>query len=95
MIAHDLSPAYPIAVHLKKIKSTNENISDPEMEDFRKLQMDNYLRDVLDIVPEKYMSELAQYLIVFNIELTDVFKRRMIALKQVSHVIGCYLTEQV
>jgi len=63
------------------------------MEDFRSLQMNNFLSDVLDIVPEKYMSELAQYLIVFDIELPDVFKKKLVNLKQVSHVVGCYLTE--
>jgi len=63
------------------------------MEDFRSLQMNNFLSDVLDIVPENYMSELAQYLIVFDIELPNVFKKKLVNLKQVSHVVGCYLTE--
>ena len=95
MISHDLSPAYPIAIHLQNIRNTSEAVTDADMENFRSLQMNNFLSDVLDIMPEKYMGELAQYLIVFDIELPDVFKKRLVSLKQVSHVVGCYLTEQV
>ena len=92
-IAHDLSPAYPIAIHLQSIKNSCENVEDPEMTEFKSQQMENYLVDVLDIVPEEYMSELAQYLIVCEIDLSDVIKTKLIELKQVSHVVGCYLTE--
>ena len=63
-IAHDLSPAYPIAVHLQSIRNSNEHVGDPEMDDFRKQQINEYIAQVLSIVPAKYMSALAQYLIV-------------------------------
>ena len=65
------------------------------MADYKTQQIEAYIGEVLEIMPSKYMSELAQYLIVCEIDLSDAIKNRLIELKQVSHVVGCYLTEDV
>ena len=51
------------------------------MADFRSRQIEEYIAQVLQIVPAKYMSELAQYLIVCEIELSADIRDRLIALK--------------
>ena len=95
-LSNKVSPAFAIATQLDKLK--NMDIRDGEDEEEDRMRQDK-INDTVDryllrVKPE-HLGELAQYLIALRITFSPSLKRRLIAQKQVSYVVGCYLSPEV
>ena len=49
---------------------------------------------MLQIVPEGFINEIAQYLIANGVELPSSLSSRLVSCKQISHVVGCLLSDE-
>ena len=95
-LANDVSPAFAIASQLEKLKNVDiRDGEDEEEEAMRQLRINETIERYLNRVKVEHLSELAQYLIALRVTFSDALKARLIKQKQVSYVIGCYLSPDI
>ena len=65
-----------------------------DIEEFKKQKIEDYLVSMLQIVPEGFINEIAQYLISSGVNIPSALSSRLVICKQVSHVVGCLLSDE-
>lgn len=95
-LSNDVSPAFAIATKLDKLQNQDIRDGEDEEEDqMRQAKIDDTVSRYLKRVKVEHLGELAQYLVSLRVSFSEELTEKLIQQKQVSYVVGCYLSPSV
>ena len=81
-LAHGVSPAHVLSILLFHLKEGGNDYACT-------------LNRAMPLIPNQFLPELAQSMIAYRLALPEPLQQKLVELKQVSHVVGSYLSEEV